>query len=281
MIGILKGDGGYFLPRIPFTGPETISDNMTKENILAHLSRPLDDCSGLKICSAATADLENLDRNTLESILGPRELIDCRQRFRHEGRRVEWLAGRVAGKHAVGRLLGDATLGFPEGNQLEILSDERGAPYYAGPWKFGAGRLPELSIAHTDGMAVAAAGNMGKGLYPGIDIELKDRRLSARVIGEVYSPGEMDFLDGLEEPEKGYWRLRLWCAREASAKSLRMGLVGLTRHFRAEEIDFETGTVYVAVSGLPKDRTSFGNKCTIPVKTLLHDSYILAVSLTR
>lgn len=214
-----------------------------------------------------------------EDLLGPGEIIYWRQGFKNENRRLEWLAGRVAAKYAVYRLLADTEEALPRPDQLEILSDDRGGPVYAGPWKLTAACNTGLSIAHTTGLAVAEAAFVSKGVYPGIDLELRDRKLSERFIKTVFSPLEEDLLSGLGEDEKLEWRLRLWCAREAAVKSLRMGIVGITGRIWAEKIDFETGKVYLTVSDKRRDETESGMLRSMYVQTVLFGSYILAVSL--
>lgn len=215
-----------------------------------------------------------------EGLLGPREMHYWREGFKNSNRRREWLAGRVAAKQALFLLLGDIAGKRPGMDQMEILPDDRGGPVYAGPWRLPVERAPGLSIAHTGGLAVAEAAFVSSGVYPGLDLELKDRELSNRFIKAVYSPREEDLIRLFGESEKREWRLRLWCAREAAVKSLRRGIVGMTGRIWAEKIDFETGRVYVTIADTRKDETKSGMLRSLSVQTVIYGSYILAASLT-
>ena len=70
--------------------------------------------------------------------------------FRFIKRRQEWLAGRVAAKEAACLLLSPP----PSPTELEIAATPAGRPFLTHP---RTGDLPEISISHTRGLAVAAA----------------------------------------------------------------------------------------------------------------------------
>lgn len=218
-----------------------------------------------------------LETASPEDLLGPRELTIWRERFKNPERRLEWFAGRIAAKCALALLGGEQT-SPPPANFLEILPDESGAPVFSGPWKYD-GPQPGLSITHTSGLAAAQAAEVRGPFFPGLDLERRDRVLSERFNKAVFKPREESFLQGIEEQEKHEWRLRLWCAREAAAKSLRLGVVGLTDRIEAEKIDFASGKVYVTITGLDKDEKESGLPPSMPVQTTICGSYILAASL--
>ena len=93
-----------------------------------------------------------------------------------EPRRLEWLAARTAGKEAVADLVRDAAGIDLWPAEIELLTDERGAPVVVLPAIDGLETVvPVVSLAHTAGEAVALAALVARAQdagRPGIDIEL-------------------------------------------------------------------------------------------------------------
>ena len=209
--------------------------------------------------------------------LGPLELNEWNSRQRNPGRARDWLAGRMAAKCAVHLFIHHGRrMGFNPGD-VEILTGESGAPLPAGLWRRGRRRIPDLSIAHTRGVAAALAGEKVGGIGPGIDVERTDRSLGERFIRTVYTPWEESRLQAMDKEARRIWRLRLWCAREAAAKGLGLGLVGRTRRFKAGEIDLASGRIIIEAA-LEPDQGRPDGRWEIPVQTCIHHSHILAIT---
>jgi holo-[acyl-carrier protein] synthase len=89
-----------------------------------------------------------------------RVFTDIERRESERGVRAEALAARYAAKEAVSKCLGT---GFTQGvhrKDIEVVSDERGAPgivLHGGAAEMAAGARFHLSLTHTDGMAAAVA----------------------------------------------------------------------------------------------------------------------------
>lgn len=138
--------------------------------------------------------------------------------FRH------WLLGRLAAKGAVGALLNLA----PE--SVEILRGAGGAPTVARPEP--GGEPVYVSISHTEGAALAAAS-----LRPvGVDLEDRGRKLSDRAWRWSFAEEERRLVEGADVGAYP-WRLALWCAKEAAAKSWALPLLNHLSEVRISEVD--------------------------------------------
>jgi phosphopantetheinyl transferase len=159
-----------------------------------------------------------------------------REEFRHlrtpDGRQLEWLAGRTAAKEAVRHLLRvHRGIDVPLAD-IEITVDSEGRPLVDGPWRDFVDAQSFVSLAHTGGWAVAVAGlsaipGSAMGDLPlGIDLE----RIRSREPGFVeiaFTEDEQRLLADLAEIAgmEDAWTIRAWCAKEAIAKALGLGLV--------------------------------------------------------
>ena len=135
------------------------------------------------------------------------------------GRR-QWLLGRIAAKDAVRTWLWDNGSGplFPA--EVGIGNAANGRPFVRGRDDL------DLSLAHTDGLAVAIARPAGAGV--GIDIEeVLDRPAGAAFI--ALGDAERALLGTLAP--NSLWFTRFWAAKEAVAKSEGTGLDGAPRRY--------------------------------------------------
>lgn len=144
-------------------------------------------------------------------------------------RRSEWLFGRAAAKDAVRQLMKerDGRAVFPA--DIEICQDADGRPFARLAGSDESAIMPSISIAHSDGRAVALAGWCAEGGRPGIDIErIRPRDEAFQEI--AFSRDERVLLDAFPGPARDEWVARLWCAKEAAAKALGKGLAEGPRH---------------------------------------------------
>lgn len=164
-------------------------------------------------------------------------------------RQLEWLMGRVVAKDAV-RLLLQRQIGrsiYPA--DIEIGSDTYGRPVVSGPWTGEGTAAPILSLAHSQGAAIAIAGDPAGGAL-GIDIEGADRHPGGfDDLAPAFSPAERRRFEEWGLGPKSGWAARLWCAKEAVAKALGRGLMGRPQDFVVVDLNAETGTVRISVTG--------------------------------
>ncbi|HET8946404.1 MAG TPA: 4'-phosphopantetheinyl transferase superfamily protein [Candidatus Polarisedimenticolia bacterium] len=163
--------------------------------------------------SAAPDDAEQLAESAAAS-LAPEE-IETWNTFRLPKRRREWLMGRIVAKEAVRILMRrDDGPHPPSRREIVVRTDERGRP-----------SVPAmvLSIAHTEGIAVAAVSTRAAGI--GIDVERLDRR-RGDYEPAAFTEGERRRLDAGPADRRAERALRLFCAKEAAAKATGLGLMG-------------------------------------------------------
>lgn len=230
------------------------------------------------ICLADVPDLQTAGQWLLSGLLGPREQQYWSKTKPESPRSRQWLAGRLAGKCALDLYFKREHALALTPDQMEILADNQGAPLAAGACRLKPVAIPDLSIAHTIDLAAAVAAPRTGRLHPGVDLERIDRRLSQGFIKEVYSQNELDRLAALITAEHETWLIRLWCAREAAAKSLGLGLVTRTHHFSVPDLDPHTGRVLVRLSDQLAAEIAYDPPPVIPVRTMAHESWILAVT---
>jgi len=158
-----------------------------------------------------------------DQILSPAEQTHWKSMRAVEKRRREWLLGRSAAKQAVRSLLA-RNLGLQVlPAEIEIVPDPYGRPLVSIAPAAGRERVqPSLSIAHSDGTAVALA-VLDQQARVGIDLEsLTHRRQDFEAI--AFSADERRLLAALPMDSRQEWALRMWCAKEAVGKALGRGL---------------------------------------------------------
>jgi len=150
---------------------------------------------------------------------------------------LDWLLGRVAAKDAARSWLRQHRGMLLHPLEVEIVNEADGAPRLKVP------SIPSLaiSIAHIENEAIAVAAET-VGL--GVDLaELKER--NSDFVNFVFRTDELDLL-----PTEGRdaWIHRAWCAKEASAKAVRVGL-GQLPELRIVGLDVATGAIDIAFQG--------------------------------
>jgi phosphopantetheinyl transferase len=161
-------------------------------------------------------------------------------------RRREWLMGRIAAKDAVRLHLEKARgLRLPV-REIAILADERGRPHARVPLLAATGASPAVSIAHTDGVAVAVVSGRGDGI--GIDVERLDRR-RGDYERAAFGDDERLRLDAGPPAGRAARALRLFCAKEAAAKATGLGLMGSPLNLRILDADAALTHVVLEAAG--------------------------------
>ena len=147
-------------------------------------------------------------------------------------RQREFLAARAVAKDAL-RLWWSRKYGcneLPHPSTLPIAHDPAGRPYLeAGDDE----APPRLSIAHTNGAAVALVADVPVG----IDLEPVTRDTQA-ILPSFATAEELVLIDELMSAcADGSAATRLWCAKEAAAKALGTGFQGRPKDFEAVAVE--------------------------------------------
>jgi 4'-phosphopantetheinyl transferase len=89
----------------------------------------------------------------------------------------------------------------------------------------------QFSLTHTRGLVACGVTSSGA---VGVDAVRLDRRAPLSLIGsELFADCEIERLNGLPEPERNHYFLKLWALKEAFAKALGLGMA-----FRWSEVAF-------------------------------------------
>jgi phosphopantetheinyl transferase len=187
-------------------------------------------------------------------ILGRSERDQFRQLRSPEPRQLEWLAGRAAAKEAIRALLRTQYGLDILPADVEIYPDEWGRPHVAGGWRGAVPGAVAISIAHTDGVAVALAGVEAPGaggeassLRLGIDVErVRDRPEGFAEL--AFTAGEQELLATVPPGLRLEWTLRSWCAKEAVAKASGYGLIEGPRSVEVMALDIDRELIAVRLA---------------------------------
>ena len=156
-------------------------------------------------------------RRGVSGLLTPREhaVLDG---ITVERRRRDWLAGRVAAKRGLRAACRRQHETVPAYHAIEILNDGNGAPRFTVDSRPELADRLDISIAHTDGAAVAAVADMLAAGTVGVDIE-PTKPLSLTMVRRVLQPAELERLG--EAATAHPTPLELWTAKEAAMKAAR------------------------------------------------------------
>jgi phosphopantetheinyl transferase len=161
-------------------------------------------------------------------------------------------------------------------SDVEVLPDAEGRPVPGGAWTRDV-PAPVLSLSHAGGVAVAVVGNAAAAGV-GVDVE-QAGRLGDDADRVAFTDAEQALLASLGEEGREAWRLRLWCAKEAVAKAVGLGLLGGPRAFEAEGLDAAAGTVRVRPSGEVAARRPDVDGRTLVAHTARERDLVIATSL--
>lgn len=192
-------------------------------------------------------------REVAREILGPKELEVWSQLQTPEQRRRQWLLGRLCAKKAVGQIVkpGETENGCL--SELEILADEHGCPVAGGTV---IGRLDgwlSISIAHSQDTVAAIAGTRDRFFGVGIDLEpvARDYRVLERAA--LRHEERLLLRERIREAQPE-WVVRLWCAKEALAKAIGLGMIGGPLSFMVKDLETSSGKVILTLEGKPVER---------------------------
>ncbi len=212
--------------------------------------------------------------------LGPIERSECRGLAGPEARRTQRLWGRIAAKEAARRLWLDEGGAPVYPTDLVIVPDVHGKPSLRSLAEPRRTDMPAVSIAHTEGVAVALAA-LEPSTHVGIDVE----RISARGAGFealAFSDAELAWLDrAARGSDRGEWVARFWCAKEATGKATGLGLVAGPASVAVVGFDPDRKTVSVAPGRELLDAWPVPSGAPLEVVTAVRGEYAWAWTLGR
>jgi malonyl CoA-acyl carrier protein transacylase/phosphopantetheinyl transferase len=177
------------------------------------------------------------------SVLGPVERDEWRALQGHLRRRREWLFGRAALKEAVRSWVHEQTGRLLYPTDIVVQHDEQGAPFVSGWWCDSLVPAPRVSLSHNANACLVAVAAPDHPV--GVDLEELGRIRQPDLMIESLAPAEKHLVQGLQGAALDERVLRLWCAKEAAAKCLGIGLQGQPSAFVVVSGDELCENVYV------------------------------------
>ena len=150
-------------------------------------------------------------------------------------RHREWLSGRAALKEAVRCWIHAQTGQLLYSADIVVLHDEHGAPYVDGWWNGSLVDAPRVSLSHSGESCLVALASPD--VPVGVDLEGLGRVKQPELVAQSLAPHEQGLVDGLAGAALEERVLRLWCAKEAAAKCLGIGLQGEPAGFAIRQAD--------------------------------------------
>jgi phosphopantetheinyl transferase len=158
------------------------------------------------------------------AFLGPVERDEWRALQGHLRRKREWLFGRAALKEAVRLWVHERTGQLLYPSDIVVQHDEHGAPFVSGWWCETLIAPPAVSLSHNANACLVAVAAPDQPV--GVDLEELGRIRQPELMIESLADAERPLVQGLQGAALDERILRLWCAKEAAAKCLGIGLQG-------------------------------------------------------
>ncbi len=147
----------------------------------------------------------------------------------------QWLLGRACIKEAVRSWIYQRTGELIHAADIIVHHDEMGAPFVDGWWRDSIIQAPAVSLSHDREKSLAAVCFPNKRV--GVDMEHMSRIRHPDLIEGSLTKSEQALLGGLTDSHLTEKVLRIWCAKEAAAKYLGLGLQGRPEEFEVEFFD--------------------------------------------
>lgn len=233
------------------------------------------ECYRLNILGAEQTALKDL---WVHAILNRQERETWRNLRGTEARQSKWLAGKLVAKDAVRMFLKKHHGIELCPADIDIATDEHGGPVPQGAWTRDVEAIPAVSLAHTDGLAVAVVGYCSNDQRVGIDVE-RIREYKPGFDNVAFVPEEQSLLLSLGESTRQEWMTRFWCAKEAVAKALGHGLIEGPQSLAVQALNGQTGVIYVSLRGKLAEMFPELASAQIVAYTACEDDYIVASTL--
>lgn len=173
----------------------------------------------------------------LDKVLCHDEIAEYKAKAGVPKRAAEWLAGRVAAKRSVQRVLAQSRGTVPTENDLCISTNGQGKPTAHIARQPGS-RVADVSISHSNGVAVAAAALPGNFEGLGIDVEKVEKR-SENWMNDYFTQWEIRIASQGRDQTSRF--TAMWALKEAALKALGTGLAFDLRDMEVVEIDDSGG----------------------------------------
>jgi phosphopantetheine--protein transferase-like protein len=183
----------------------------------------------LRRMSRPEADALLADRGlTPDKVLTRDEQRDWK-RLRSDRRRGEWLAARIAAKDLACRFVLEFHGYRPNLEDIAVVKDDNGAPYLQ--WVEGTDAsktdlaLPNVTVTHAEGVAIAAIAAPGTPCRVGVDLESVEER-NESFADNYFTEDEraIEMYVGDRPAERSAKLTALWSVKEAVSKALGLGL---------------------------------------------------------
>ena len=171
------------------------------------------------------------------------ELNEWRELTGNVRHKREWLLGRATLKEAVRYWVYQQTSILLYPSDIHVVHDELGAPYVAGGWTETVISAPAVSLSHNGSQCIAAVTATKESI--GIDIEQIVSTKNYDFLAATLSANEASKFQELGEQSKNDFLVRSWCAKEAAAKLLRIGLQGQPEKFEVTFLDEQSSQAQV------------------------------------
>jgi 4'-phosphopantetheinyl transferase EntD len=165
----------------------------------------------------AFADRDGAEASAVPDWLAPAEAMYARG-LASARRRAAWLAGRLAAKAALARLVSRVV----RPDRIEVLPAAGGGPVVRIGGEQAAGPL-EVSISHTRHLAAAVAYDRRRSGAVGIDVEVCDQTIDPALL-DTFTDEERRAILACDDSARHLCTLWFWTAKEAALKAVRQGL---------------------------------------------------------
>jgi acyl transferase domain-containing protein/phosphopantetheinyl transferase len=159
--------------------------------------------------------------------------------------RMEWLMGRIAAKDAVRQWAAETLKLSLAPVDIEIQQTDAGKPFAVCP--LVPCDIPDISLSHSDGHAVAAMADPGQSI--GIDYQRMARINAKELQGLGFGREELTHLRGIDPSMLDRAIVTLWSVKEAAAKAAGAGLGGRPEEWKVEYFSLKDGRASVVRDG--------------------------------
>jgi holo-[acyl-carrier protein] synthase len=165
------------------------------------------------------SEMEKAPDTLLKQTLDEREIREHSQKATPK-RAAEWLAGRIALKRSIRRVLATTDTGPVSENNILIIQDEQGKPIGELSGRPDA-KISSISLSHSNGLAMAAA--VAPGTFEGLGIDLEKVEVRSEAWVQDYFTEEEIQAAG-ESTQRWVDLTSVWCLKEAALKAIGTGL---------------------------------------------------------
>jgi phosphopantetheine--protein transferase-like protein len=222
-----------------------------------------------------TRQLEDAPQEFLRDHLAEDEIQE------HAGKKTpkrasEWLAGRVALKHCLQRLVANGENSAPLSKNIRIVQDELGKPIAELIDSPGT-TLGDISLSHSNGLAMAVASATGCFAGLGVDVEKIEER-SASWAEDYFTEEEIRAAD--ESGNRTLALTGMWSLKEAFLKALGTGLRFDLKDVRITEVD-DMGRATLDLGSEARQHLESHSPGTIEARLEHQDNVVIAKVMIR